>query len=154
MKLHYPGEIIVSDYGICKVIDVDDNNICTAETIITKEAFIEAFEKYIYNPTVITCNPLSDEETEKLIKTIQGARIVPDNLQGWRYEETPQQGEWNNHTVACLLAELFGDPCACNHCGIDEWLPKKCDFANKECPDVVGVACWEQFLKHRKGGAT
>lgn len=62
--------------------------------------------------------------------------------------------EWNNHTVACLLADLFGDPCACNHCGIDEWLPKKCDFANKECPDVVGVACWEQFLKHRKGGAT
>lgn len=60
------------------------------------------------------------------------------------------QGEWNNHTVACLLADLFGDPCACNVCGIDEWLPKKCDFANKECPDVVGVACWEQFLKYRE----
>lgn len=58
-------------------------------------------------------------------------------------------GEWNNHAVACLLADLFGDPCACNYCGIDEWLPKKCDLANKECPNVVGVACWEQFLKHR-----
>lgn len=59
------------------------------------------------------------------------------------------QGEWNIHQVACILAELFGDTCACNYCGIDEWLPKVCDFANKECPDVVGVACWEQFLKHR-----
>ena len=60
-----------------------------------------------------------------------------------------QTGEWNNHKVACLLAELFDDACACNYCGIDEWLPQKCDFANKECPNVVGVACWEQFLKHR-----
>ena len=56
---------------------------------------------------------------------------------------------WNNHKVACLLADMFGDTCACNHNGIDEWLPKYCDFANKECPDVVGVACWEQFLKYR-----
>lgn len=34
--------------------------------------------------------------------------------------------EWNNHTVACLLADLFGDSCACNYCGIDEWLPESC----------------------------
>lgn len=59
------------------------------------------------------------------------------------------KGKWNNHKVAYLLAELFDDVCACNHNGIDEWLPKKCDFAEKECPNVVGVACWEQFLKHR-----
>ena len=31
--------------------------------------------------------------------------------------------EWNNHTVACLLAELFDDTCACNYNDIDEWLP-------------------------------
>ena len=79
--------------------------------------------------------------------------LVKTLKNGTPYEEKPHN-EWNNHTVACLLADLFGDPCACNFCGIDEWLPKKCDFANKECPDVVGVACWEQFLKHRKGGAT
>ena len=88
--IHYVGEIIVDDHEICKVIDVDNNGIYTAETIIPKSAFIEAFEKYIYNPTVITCNPLSDEKTEKSIKSFQSARIVPDNLQGWRYEETPQ----------------------------------------------------------------
>ena len=58
------------------------------------------------------------------------------------------QPEWNNHTVACLLAELFGDACACNFNGIDEWLPEKCEVIDS-CPNPVGVACWEQFLKHR-----
>ena len=58
------------------------------------------------------------------------------------------QPEWNNHTVACLLAELFNDTCACNFSGIDEWLPEKCELLDS-CPNPVGVACWEQFLKHR-----
>ena len=58
------------------------------------------------------------------------------------------QTEWNNHTVACLLAELFGDTCACNYNGIDEWLPEKCEVIDA-CPNPVGVACWEQFLTHR-----
>ena len=56
--------------------------------------------------------------------------------------------EWNNHTVACLLAELFDDTCACNYNGIDEWLPEKCELLDS-CPNPVGVACWEQFLKHK-----
>lgn len=58
------------------------------------------------------------------------------------------QTEWNNHTVACLLAELFGDACACNYNDIDEWLPEKCELLDS-CPNPVGVACWEQYLKHR-----
>ena len=56
--------------------------------------------------------------------------------------------EWNNHTVACMLAELFDDTCACNYNGIDEWLPSKCELLDS-CPTPVGVACWEQYLKHR-----
>ena len=75
MKIHYVGEIVVTDSGICKVVEVDDNNICTAETIIPKCAFVEAFEKYIYNPTVVTCNPLSEEETMELIKAVQSERL-------------------------------------------------------------------------------
>lgn len=59
------------------------------------------------------------------------------------------QPEWNNHTVACLLAELFDDTCACNYNGIDEWLPSKCELLDS-CPNPVGVACWEQYLKHRE----
>jgi len=65
-------------------------------------------------------------------------------------EELPSaESEWNNHTVACLLADMFDDPCACNYCGIDEWLPEKCEVIDA-CPNPVGVACWEQFLTHRK----
>ena len=63
--------------------------------------------------------------------------------------QLPKRGEWNNHEVACLLAEMFGDDCACNLNGIDEWLPQYCEFAETCCPNPVGVACWEQFLKHR-----
>ncbi len=58
------------------------------------------------------------------------------------------QPEWGNHMVACLLAELFDDTCACNYNGIDEWLPEKCEVIDA-CPNPVGVACWEQYLKHR-----
>lgn len=58
--------------------------------------------------------------------------------------------KWTAHEVACILAELFGDDCACDYCGIDEWLPEKCDFGTL-CPDkdLCGVTCWEQYLKHR-----
>ena len=66
-----------------------------------------------------------------------------------RLEDLPSaQSEWDNHTVACLLADLFGDSCACNYNGIDEWLPEKCEVIDA-CPNPVGVACWEQYLKHR-----
>ena len=58
------------------------------------------------------------------------------------------QPERNNHTVACMLAELFDDTCACNYNGIDEWLREKCELLDS-CPNPAGVACWEQFLKHR-----
>ena len=90
-----------------------------------------------------TVNQYVSVDKEELIKAL--------NYDRQQYEKgyADAQKEWNTHKVACLLAELFGDPCACNYCGIDEWLPQKCDFAEKECPNVVGVACWEQFLKHR-----
>ena len=52
------------------------------------------------------------------------------------------------HEVACILAEAFGDDCACNLNGNDEWLPEKCEVIDS-CPEPVGVACWEQYLKWR-----
>lgn len=54
--------------------------------------------------------------------------------------------------VAEMLAELFCDGCACNYCGIDEWLPEKCKYTHGEkfsCPypdDKLG--CWKQFIEH------
>ena len=59
-----------------------------------------------------------------------------------------QDGDWNNHKVACLLAEMFGDDCACNFNGNDEWLPYLCEL-QEACPHPCGVACWEQYLKYR-----
>ena len=75
-------------------------------------------------------------------------RGIVDALQSIISDLPSAEPEWNNHTVACLLAEMFGDDCACNFNGIDEWLPEKCEVIDS-CPNPAGVACWEQFLKHR-----
>ena len=53
------------------------------------------------------------------------------------------------HEVATILAESFGDTCACDFNSNDEWLPGKCELLDA-CPNPVGVACWEQYLKHRE----
>ena len=37
--------------------------------------------------------------------------------------------------VADILADLFGDDCACNFNGTDEWLPFVCDYRDTECPN-------------------
>ena len=77
-----------------------------------------------------------------------GTEFVPIfRMKQW-FEHISAQPEWNNHTVACLLADLYDDPCACNYNNISEWLPEKCEVIDS-CPNPVGVACWEQFLKHR-----
>ena len=68
-------------------------------------------------------------------------------------EQEPKTG-WNNHQIACMLADLFGDACACNYNGIDEWLGELCDFKDTCCPNPVGVACWEQFLKYSQSRYT
>lgn len=68
-------------------------------------------------------------------------------------EQEPKTG-WNNHQIACMLADLFGDTCACNYNDIDEWLSELCDFKDTCCPHPVGVACWEQFLKYSQSRYT
>ena len=79
----------------------------------------------------------TDAGSAALSETVRAIKALPS-----------AQPEWNNHTVACLLADLFDDTCACNYNSIDEWLPEKCEVIGS-CPNPVGVACWEQFLKHR-----
>lgn len=75
-----------------------------------------------------------------------------------RYDLAMEQAEpsegWNNHQIACMLADLFGDACACNFNDIADWLPELCDFKDTCCPNPVGVACWEQFLKYIKSRYT
>ena len=52
------------------------------------------------------------------------------------------------HDVAVILANAIGDDCACNINSNDEWLPQVCKL-QEACPKPTGVACWEQYLKHR-----
>lgn len=67
---------------------------------------------------------------------------------GDQLKALPVVNTYNTHEVAEILADLFGDSCACNFNGIDEWLPEKCEL-QAACPNPVGVACWEQYLKYR-----
>lgn len=51
--------------------------------------------------------------------------------------------------VAEMLSLSFGDDCACNFNGNDEWLWEKCKYAETDCPypkDEFG--CWKEFVKH------
>ena len=59
-----------------------------------------------------------------------------------------KDGLYTRHEVACIIAEMFGDTCACNFNDIDEWLPLKCELIEC-CPNTYGVACWEQYLTHK-----
>ena len=63
-------------------------------------------------------------------------------------EANMKDGLYTAHEVAVIIADLFGDDCACNFNGIDEWLPLKCELLDS-CPNTYGVACWEQYLKYR-----
>ena len=58
-----------------------------------------------------------------------------------------KNGLYTRHEVAGIIADLLGT-CACDYSGNDEWLPQYCEFADNVCPNTVGVACWEQYLKH------
>lgn len=62
--------------------------------------------------------------------------------------QVKKKNKYSAHDVALILSDAFGDSCACNFNGNDEWLPEKCELLDT-CPDVVGVACWEQYLKWR-----
>ena len=51
--------------------------------------------------------------------------------------------------VAEMLRLSFGDDCACNFNGNDEWMWEKCKYAEMDCPypkDDNG--CWKEFVKH------
>lgn len=94
---------------------------------------------------------------DKLIRADKLLQVLIDdiNISGAnlarikRYiEEAPGLRLYTPHEVAVIIADLFGDDCACNFNGIDGWLPDKCELT-AACPNPVGVACWEQYLKCR-----
>ena len=51
--------------------------------------------------------------------------------------------------VAEILAEQFGDECACNVNGNDEWLPMMCHYGDV-CPDPPEhLGCWMELLRNK-----
>lgn len=44
---HTLGDFVVGDNGISKIVEVDDYSGYTAELVLPKEVFIEAYNKYI-----------------------------------------------------------------------------------------------------------
>ena len=69
-------------------------------------------------------------------------------MQNNEMEANMENGLYTTHEVAEIIADLFGDTCACNFNNIDEWLPLKCELI-ESCPNPCGVACWGQYLKYR-----
>ena len=73
-----------------------------------------------------------------------------ENPQPLTLDELREMGGklYTSHDVAVILASAIGDDCACNINSNDEWLPQLCEL-QEACPKPAGVACWEQYLKHR-----
>ena len=86
-------------------------------------------------------------------RTIQERIIIAKTLIETVLEDLPsiepRKGRWTTDEVAEILANLFGDECACNFNGIDEWLPERCKYSEikEECPNPSEKhGCWKQFL--------
>ena len=94
-------------------------------------------------------------DKDELVKALNYDRQQYDKGYGDGYREA-QKTLFNTHQVACMLADMFKDTCACNYSGNDTWLPQVCEVI-ESCPEPFGVACWEQFVWHyfkkQKGGA-
>ena len=114
----------------------------SSEDVISRQAAIDAVKKNTFRLT------FAEEQNCEGHVAWSADAVYSDVMEGELLELPSAQPEWNNHTVACLLAELFDDTCACNYNGINEWLPGKCELLDS-CPNPAGVACWEQFLTHR-----
>lgn len=98
-------------------------------------------EATLYDDTYdITIHCESKEEHDEAMRLLKN--VPPE-----RKEE-----KWTTEEVAELLFNMFGDECACNFNGIDEWLPESCKYAETTCPEPTEKhGCWMQFLL--QGGA-
>ena len=62
---------------------------------------------------------------------------------------TPPNEPLTLEAVAEILAEQFGDECACNVNGNDEWLPMVCHYGDV-CPDPPErLGCWMELLRNK-----
>ena len=106
--------------------------MATEKRLIDANALIERIMKRLKNEMITgwLCSIVDETPTVEAVEVVHGQRL------------------YNAHEVAEIIADLFGDACACNFNIIDEWLPFVCELQDA-CPHPVGVACWEQYLKYR-----
>lgn len=51
--------------------------------------------------------------------------------------------------VAAMLRDMYGDDCACNYNGNDEWLCRVCKYADTDCPyPKEQNGCWLELVRH------
>lgn len=108
-------------------------------------------EKYISNlcgDRTIKCEEYCIKDDCLIVKAATALSMLQEENAKLRdeLEQVKKKNKYSAHDVALILSDAFGDSCACNFNGNDEWLPEKCELLDT-CPDVVGVACWEQYLK-------
>ena len=105
------------------------------------------YVKRVYCPDLDIERSCSDFSLKKpdIFTTLSTIQAENENLRA-ELERVKKKNKYSAHDVALILSDAFGDSCACNFNGNDEWLPEKCELLDT-CPDVVGVACWEQYLK-------
>lgn len=88
-----------------------------------------------------------------LIRREDALNAIKQSELGCEFESVllvpPVEAKYSIHEVAQIIADLFGDNCACNFNGIDEWLGEVCEYRDTSCPDPGGVKCWEQYLIHK-----
>lgn len=98
---------------------------------VSKSALIEWLRPYLH-----TGEPIP---ADVLISDIQ---MMPPTF-------TPQNEAMTLEMVAEILAEQFGDECACNVNGNDEWLPMMCYYGDV-CPDPPEhLGCWMELLRNK-----
>lgn len=123
---------------------------------ISRQAAIDALKNVLVSEELEYAIPVLEELPSADIDL----SVYSDRL--WRnaYEQGKadaeaerKKGMWTTEQVAEMLANLFGDECACNCNGIDEWLPSACKYADTQCPDPKEKhGCWMQFLIQGGGG--
>ncbi len=117
-------------------------------------------------PGAMFATDMSSDKTEKCVKAVMQymlnccheekayAKIftIPGvcQLELTDLKKAPKDEElFTLDQVAKLLYEAFGDECACNFNGNDEWLPMVCRFCESGyCPDPSDkLDCWREFIR-------
>lgn len=100
------GDLIVDRFGINKIVEVEDD-VVTAETIIPKDIFVEAYNKFIAEPLIYTKEVhIKEGITAKTIESIYGALLEAGNHDTKKFK-LGEQIRYTPTEVADILTKRF-----------------------------------------------